>query len=109
MEATIFTVWIHDHLLPHAEKVKVAHPLMLQAIAQLGRKTTRSMLARSLTVCAAISCRSADGLYGDLRSAPHLALLASAATADGADEEQGLPYSIQSRWFRPNRLYAPIE
>jgi hypothetical protein len=23
MEATIFTGWIYDHLLPHAEKVKV--------------------------------------------------------------------------------------
>jgi hypothetical protein len=30
MEATIFT-GIYDHLLPHAEKVKVAHPLMLRA------------------------------------------------------------------------------
>jgi hypothetical protein len=29
MEATIFTSWIYDHLLPHAEKVKVAHPLMV--------------------------------------------------------------------------------
>ena len=26
MEATIFTGWICDHLLPHAERVKVAHP-----------------------------------------------------------------------------------
>jgi len=26
MEATIFTGWIYDHLLPHAEQVKVAHP-----------------------------------------------------------------------------------
>ena len=25
MEATIFTGWIYDHLLPHAEKVKLAH------------------------------------------------------------------------------------
>ena len=33
MEATIFTGWIYDHLLPHAEKVKVAHPVMLSAIA----------------------------------------------------------------------------
>ena len=30
MEATIFTGWIYDHLLPHAERVKVAHPLMLR-------------------------------------------------------------------------------
>jgi len=28
MEATIFTGWIYDHLRPHAEKVKVAHPRM---------------------------------------------------------------------------------
>ena len=38
MEATIFTGWIYDHLLPHAEKVKVAHPLMLRAIAAAKRK-----------------------------------------------------------------------
>jgi transposase len=31
MEATIFTGWIYDHLLPHAQQVKVAHPLMLRA------------------------------------------------------------------------------
>ena len=40
MEATIFTGWIYDHLLPHAEKVKVAHPLMLRAIAAAKRRTT---------------------------------------------------------------------
>ena len=33
MEATIFTGWIYDHLKPHAAAVKVAHPLMLKAIA----------------------------------------------------------------------------
>ncbi len=38
MKATIFTGWIYDHLLPHAEKVKVAHPLMLRAIAAAKRK-----------------------------------------------------------------------
>jgi transposase len=38
MEATIFTGWIYDHLLPHAEKVKVAHPLMLRAIAAAKKK-----------------------------------------------------------------------
>ena len=41
MEATIFTGWIYDHLLPHAEKVKVAHPLMLRAIAAARRKNDR--------------------------------------------------------------------
>jgi transposase len=33
MEATIFTGWIYDHVLPHAAEAKVAHPLMLRAIA----------------------------------------------------------------------------
>jgi len=33
MEATIFTAWIYDHLKPHVAAVKVAHPLMLRAIA----------------------------------------------------------------------------
>jgi hypothetical protein len=28
MEATIFTGWIYDHLLPHAAQIKSAHPLM---------------------------------------------------------------------------------
>jgi transposase len=28
MEAKIFTGWIHDHLLPHAKKVKVAQTYM---------------------------------------------------------------------------------
>ena len=55
MEATIFTGWIYDHLLPHAEKVKVAHPLMLRP----RKRTTRSTHARSPAACAAISFRSA--------------------------------------------------
>ena len=41
MEATIFTGWIYDHLLPHAEQVKVAHPLMLRAIASAKKKNDR--------------------------------------------------------------------
>jgi transposase len=46
MEATIFTGWIYDHLLPHAEQVKVAHPLMLRAIAAAKRKNDRIDAAR---------------------------------------------------------------
>ena len=38
MEATIFTGWIYDHLKPHAAAVKVAHPLMLRAIAAAKKK-----------------------------------------------------------------------
>jgi transposase len=41
MEATIFTGWIYDHLLPHAAAVKVAHPLMLRAIAAAKKKNDR--------------------------------------------------------------------
>jgi len=41
MEATIFTGWIYDHLLPHAEKVRVAHPLMLRAIAAAKKKNDK--------------------------------------------------------------------
>jgi len=41
MEATIFTGWIYDHLLPHAQQVKVAHPLMLRVIAAAKKKNDR--------------------------------------------------------------------
>ena len=41
MEATIFTGWIYDHLKPHAAGVKVAHPLMLRAIAASKKKNDR--------------------------------------------------------------------
>ena len=41
LEATFFTGWIYDHLQPHASEVKVAHPLMLRAIAAAKRKNDR--------------------------------------------------------------------
>src|SRR3989442_15766765 len=41
MEATIFTGWIYDHLKAHAAEVKVAHPLMLRAIAASKKKNDR--------------------------------------------------------------------
>ncbi len=41
MEATIFSGWIYDHLLPHADSVRVAHPLMLRAIAAAKKKNDR--------------------------------------------------------------------
>jgi transposase len=41
MEATVFTGWIYDHLLPHAAALKVAHPLMLRAIAAAKKKNDR--------------------------------------------------------------------
>ena len=59
MEATIFTAWIYDHLQRHAAAVKVAHPLMLRAIAVAKKKNDRIDAKRLPTACAAISCRSA--------------------------------------------------
>ena len=41
MEATVFTGWIYDHLQPHAGGLKVAHPLMLRAIAAAKKKNDR--------------------------------------------------------------------
>ena len=41
MEATVFTGWIYDHLQPHARALKVAHPLMLRAIAAAKKKNDR--------------------------------------------------------------------
>lgn len=41
LEATMFTGWIYDHLRPHARELKVAHPLMLRAIAASKKKNDR--------------------------------------------------------------------
>src|SRR6202162_4733494 len=41
MEATILTGWIYDYLRPHAAAVKIAHPLMLRAIAAAKKKNDR--------------------------------------------------------------------
>ncbi|MGB2676733.1 MAG: IS110 family transposase [Candidatus Acidiferrum sp.] len=41
MEATMFTGWIYDYLKPHAAALKVAHPLMLRAIAAAKKKNDR--------------------------------------------------------------------
>ncbi len=38
MEATLFTGWIYDYLLPHAKELKVAHPEMLKAITAAKKK-----------------------------------------------------------------------
>jgi transposase len=38
MEATLFTGWIYDHLLPYAGELKVAHPEMLKAITAAKKK-----------------------------------------------------------------------
>src|SRR6202051_3407141 len=50
MEATIFSGWIYDHLKPHAAALKVAHPLMLRAIAAAKKKNDR-IDARKICDC----------------------------------------------------------
>ena len=54
MEATMFTSWIYDYLLPHAAAVKVAHPLMLRAIAAAKKKNDRIDAAKIADCCAVI-------------------------------------------------------
>jgi transposase len=41
MEPTIFTGWVYDHLFANASAVKVAHPVMLRAIAAAKKKNDR--------------------------------------------------------------------
>lgn len=41
MEATLFTGWIYDELLPYAERLEVGHSLMLRAIAASKKKSDR--------------------------------------------------------------------
>ena len=41
LEATRFSGWIYDQLKPHAAELKVAHPLMLRAIAAAKKRPHR--------------------------------------------------------------------
>ena len=91
MEATIFTGWIYDHLLPHAEKVKVAHPLMLRAIAAAKRKND-TIDARKIADCLRCDflpeCHMASTEIRDRRRT--LRYREPGGQADGADEEPSL-------------------
>ena len=42
MEATLFTGWVYDFLLPYAREVKVAHPEMLKAITAAKKKSDQA-------------------------------------------------------------------
>jgi transposase len=53
MEATMFSGWIYDHLKPHAAALKVAHPLMLRAIAAAKRKNDRIDASK---ICDCLRC-----------------------------------------------------
>jgi transposase len=53
IEATVFTGWIYDHLQPHAAALKVAHPLMLRAIAAAKKKNDRIDASK---ICDCLRC-----------------------------------------------------
>jgi transposase len=53
LEATMFTGWIYDHLQPHAAALKVAHPLMLRAIAAAKKKNDRVDASK---ICDCLRC-----------------------------------------------------
>src|SRR5580698_6535882 len=53
MEATMFTGWIYDYLQPHAATLKVAHPLMLRAIAAAKKKNDRIDASK---ICDCLRC-----------------------------------------------------
>src|SRR5246127_1817451 len=88
MEATIFTGWIYDHLKPHAAAAKVAHPLMLRAIAA-AKKKNDSIDAGKIADCLRLrfSSRVLHGTDRDPRTPPNAAISAPAGAANGPDEE----------------------
>jgi len=89
MEATIFTAWIYDHLKPHAAAVKVAHPLMLRAIAVAKKKNDR-IDAKKIADC--LRCDFLPECYmastENSRTTAHLALSEPVGPPGGTDEEQ---------------------
>jgi transposase len=104
MEATIFTSWVYDHLLPHAAAVKVAHPLMLRAITAAKRKNDRidaGKIADLLRVNLLPECYMAPQELRDLRrSLRYRNLLVRQSTqmknkVSGLLMESGIEYSKQ--------------
>lgn len=70
LEATLFSGWIYDHLLPFAEQLQVAHPLMLRAIAASKKKNDRvdaRKIADLLRCNLLPACYMAPAEWRDLR------------------------------------------
>lgn len=70
MEATLFTGWIYDFLIEHAEELKVAHPQMLKAIGASKKKNDKidaAMIADLLRVNLLPECWMAPKDLRDLR------------------------------------------
>jgi transposase len=89
MEATIFSGWIYDHLLPHATQIKVAHPLMLRAIAAAKRKNDQIDASKIADCLRCDFLPESHMMPREIRSPAHPALPAFAGATDGADEEPG--------------------
>src|SRR6202051_1768178 len=88
MEATIFSGWIYDHLLPHATQIKVAHPLMLRAIAAAKKKNDRIDASKI-----------ADCLRCDFLPECHM------MPAEIRDRRRALRYALQ--WLPERRRFLP--
>ena len=70
MEATLFTGWVYDALLPLADQVRVAHPLQLQAVWKAKKKSDRTdarMLADAMRANFFPDCWMAPSWIRDLR------------------------------------------
>jgi len=94
MEATIFTGWIYDHLLPQAAREKVAHPLMLRAIAAAKKKNDRidaGKIADCLRCDFLPECHMAPTEIRDRRRT--LRYQAPVGPPNGADEEPGFGFA----------------
>src|SRR3984885_5469430 len=89
MEATIFSGWTYDHLLPHATQIKVAHPLMLRAIAAAKRKNDQIDASKIADCLRCDFLPESHMMPREIRSPAHPALPAFAGATDGADEEPG--------------------
>ncbi|MGA7522038.1 MAG: transposase [Acidobacteriaceae bacterium] len=110
MEATIFTGWVYDHLLPHAEAVKVAHPLTLRAIAAAKRKNDRidaGKIADCLRCDFLPECHMAPTPIRDRRFRPlpdpQQRPLTSSGSRTNRDRSSGLGTAHVS--YRPNNRY----
>ena len=90
MEATIFSGCIYDHLLPHATQIKVAHPLMLRAIAAAKKKNDRIDASKLADCLMRLPSGVPHDASSDTGSKAHAEVPASAGAADGADEEPDL-------------------
>jgi len=88
MEATMFTGWIYDHLKPHAAALKVAHPLMLRAIAAAKKKNDRIDANKICDCLRCDFCRSATWLRRRFANGGARCAIATCWCARWADENQ---------------------